>query len=488
MVPAGEITEAAAAAGREVRLAEAAEAVDMVEAAVAVDMVIVVEAVIAVEAAAVGMAIVEVEVEAEPEVEEEAQLQSSRKSITETLMLTLLLTLCSDPRDPSPQVDAAITKIEDERLKQLNQGLDISRLSINPDGSGLFARRPGFATRGKNVILRANYIAVNTTKNLVIYRYHIDVVPEATGRKLKRIIAILLKDPRFVTPATDFRALLVTSAPLPETPMEMEVVYLGEGEDEPLPNARPYRVRIQQTGVLDVSTLVADLKQGTFNVGGDSRKEMVQALNLMVGRYPSSSPGITTLTNSRHYPFDANAVVHALGGGLSAVRGYFRSVRLATSRIMLNINVSHLVTYSALPLTELMNRFGDQNGFDRQMLQKFLRLVRIETTHLPVKKNKAGQVIPRVKTILALANKGDGRKLAHPPKISANGAGPRDVEFYVDAQPEAAPGTAPSKKGAKKKGGAPPSSRSAPSTGYISVYNFFKTRRCMSAWLLSAGC
>jgi len=114
--------------------------------------------------------------------------------------------------------------------------------------------------------------------------------------------------------------------------------------------------------------------------------------------------------------------------------------------------------------------------------------------HLGEKKNKAGESIPRVKTIFGLATKDDGQSLEHPPQfpnLRANpnqifGAGPKDVEFFLSdssgapsssstGQAAGTPGS--KKKGKGKKGGA--SSRGPDQTPpqggrYISVYEFFK--------------
>ena len=52
--------------------------------------------------------------------------------------------------------------------------------------------------------------------------------------------------------------------------------------------------------------------------------------------------------------------------------------------------------------------------------------------HLGEKKNRAGESIPRVKTIFGLANKSDGHGLEHLPRVQSFGAGPKDVEFFLN--------------------------------------------------------
>ncbi|KAM6514240.1 hypothetical protein FALCPG4_015396 [Fusarium falciforme] len=97
-----------------------------------------------------------------------------------------------------------------------------------------------------------------------------------------------------------------------------------------------------------------------------------------------------------------------------------------------------------------MNSYGVHSTV---MLERFLKFLRIQTTHLPEKRNKANEVIPRVKTIFGLARKDDGHGLAHPPRVRQHGAGAKDVEFWLDG--EASSSDAPkaiAKGGAKGKG------------------------------------
>jgi len=99
-------------------------------------------------------------------------------------------------------------------------------------------------------------------------------------------------------------------------------------------------------------------------------------------------------------------------------------------------------------------------------LQKKLKLVRVNVIHLPAKKSKKGQDIPRVKTIFGLAHPQDGRTGSHPPQVTGPGAGPKNVKFWLNATPPAAAGA----KASPKK----PAASAFPSNTYISVFDYFK--------------
>lgn len=213
---------------------------------------------------------------------------------------------------------------------------------------------------------------------------------------------------------------------------------------------------------------------------------MLQTLNIFLSHFARSSPAVATIGRSKSFPLGQNAPRRDLGAGLTAVRGFFSSVRVATCRILVNVNVSHAAFYDAIQLDQLIQKYGTAHGPNRAKLDKFLKRVRVRVTHLGEKKNKAGASIPRVKTIFGLANKNDGHGLDHPPRVKDFGAGPRDVEFYLNdpsaTTSSASTGAAADAPGGKKKGKGKKSgpASTAPAQGsaqgrYISVYDFFKT-------------
>lgn len=62
--------------------------------------------------------------------------------------------------------------------------------------------------------------------------------------------------------------------------------------------------------------------------------------------------------------------------------------------MLVNINVSHAVFFKPGPLVDLIDAFAKAYGRNSWQLERFLKKVRVETTHhLPVKKNKAVESI-----------------------------------------------------------------------------------------------
>ena len=210
------------------------------------------------------------------------------------------------------------------------------------------------------------------------------------------------------------------------------VIYQGDGEDEPLTNAQTHQVRIGPKETFRVSDLTDYLSSTSLNTAYAERLEVVQALNILLCHYAKSHPAIATVGGSKSFAINPNTPTRDLGFGLHALRGFFSSIRVAACRILVNVNVSHGAFFDAIPLDRLLMKFAPSVNFNRLKIQSFLKGVRVKVTHLREKKNKAGQTILRAKTICGLANIGDGRRLAHPPRAQTLGPGSKDVSFFLD--------------------------------------------------------
>lgn len=367
-----------------------------------------------------------------------------------------------------------MTKTEDALLAGKDK-LSLAKLQL----SDKFPTRPGFGTKGQSVTLWANYVTLDASPQLVLYRYAIIVSPAAVGRKLNQINRLLLESSELAgiknDSVTDFKSTLISKQKIND--QTITIPYRSEGEDEPTAKATTYRVEVKFTNTLAVGELVQYLTSTDLSAKYDEKLPMIQALNIFLDHYAKSTGQLAKIGASKTFSLGSNSDTWDLGSGLTAIRGFFASVRAATARVLVNVNVSHGAFYQHGPLERLVMAFGNMGLLK---LSNFLKRLRITTTHLKEKKNRRGEVILRVKTILSLANKDDGRNLAHPPKVRTWGAGPKDVEFWMEsASTSAAAGTSPpstGKKGAKKAkpvAGAAGASGAAGAGRYISVYDFF---------------
>lgn len=79
-------------------------------------------------------------------------------------------------------------------------------------------------------------------------------------------------------------------------------------------------------------------------------------MNIFLKHYAKSTNNLATLGTSKTFSIGSGESVD-LGHGLKAIRGFFTSVRAATNRILVNINVSHGAFYQDGELTRLMTAF-----------------------------------------------------------------------------------------------------------------------------------
>jgi eukaryotic translation initiation factor 2C len=150
------------------------------------------------------------------------------------------------------------------------------------------------------------------------------------------------------------------------------VQYRFEDESQPRPNAPNYRVRIKENGNFSVETLMQHLMSTNQKDALAEQGDIIQALNIIMGHFPKTDPHILSLSANKHFLIEDRAEQSRLAAGLTAIRGYIISVRPATSRLLLNIQVKNAAIYSEVPLVDLIKGFGPANGFNRFRLNASL--------------------------------------------------------------------------------------------------------------------
>lgn len=370
------------------------------------------------------------------------------------------------PNGPIPQPAAGVTKAENKVAKALAMKHQKSSAQAR------YPERPGYGTLGQQVVLYANYFELQSAGK-EMFRYAVHITGEnrqLPKKKLQHVIRLLLEE-HFSqyqnSIATDYSANLISRVKLEEG--EYDVRYRDELADYP-EHAKVYRVKCQFTGSLNPSDLLNYLSSTNASAMFQSKEEVVQALNIVMGHHPKSDPYVASIGANKHYSLHSDASERrSLGAGLEVLRGFFVSVRTAASRILVNVQVRYAACYHEGPLSNVMSEYRRENSLDIYKLEAFLKRLRIRVTHI-VKKNSKGQVIPRMKTIAGLASRADGRSLAHPPKVPKHGAGAKEVEFFLQSPGQSSKNTAAESKKGKKPAKAGP----APPGKYISVADFFR--------------
>ena len=339
-----------------------------------------------------------------------------------------------------------------------------------------FPSRPGYGTRGQNVVLFANYFELLPDPKLPIHRYDIVVKPTPeTKRKLWQVVSLLLQQQPFAEDrksiVTDYGKFLIAPKKLNYRGQEITILYKNEGEDTPAPSATVYKVSLLQPSTFEMGTLI-DYISSTKASTEVERADYLQLLNIWLGHHAKWTPDLVSIGGSKAVSLSRQTPTWDLGAGLIAWRGFFSSVRVAASRILVNVNVSHRVFWEPGRLDVVYDKYS-QSVRSKIDQQGALRGIRVRTTHLPERKNKKGDVIPKIKTLWAFAQLRDGKNpkkpLANPPKVSKIAGGPKDVQFFLNSKPDAPKGKENVPKTQPKK---PESSGSGGK--YISVFDYFR--------------
>ncbi|CRK46005.1 hypothetical protein BN1723_019859, partial [Verticillium longisporum] len=81
----------------------------------------------------------------------------------------------------------------------------------------------------------------------------------------------------------------------------------------------------------------------------------VDALGVILGYTPRKNPEVSPVGSARFFPIGPTCVEKQLGvnNRISAIRGYFQSVRLGTGRALLNVNVTSGIFRTAVSVADL---------------------------------------------------------------------------------------------------------------------------------------
>ncbi|KAB8223806.1 ribonuclease H-like domain-containing protein [Aspergillus novoparasiticus] len=365
-------------------------------------------------------------------------------------------TIYLPPDGKIPPPNPTVRQTEDGIQKAIADPLTLGKLQLNSE----YPPRPGYGTKGQPVVLWANYLNIIPDSNLILYRYAVDVRPSASGRKLAQIVRLVLEAPELSSVAanlvTDFKSTIISREKLPLTNNAIiaPVLYRSELEDEPAEDATQYKARILYANTLRVSQLIEYLTSTDFNQYNE-KLPMIQALNILLNHYPMTSSDLVSRGGTRAnrtFPLSNKAPLSDkahLVGGLTAIRGFFSSVRLAAGRVLVNVNVSHGAFYNSGRLVDLIDTFQKANGKSLTALNEFLHGIQGRTLHLRKRRNRSGELIIKPKTIHSLARRCDGTDLPlnRKPEIQSFGAGSKGIKFWLEPRQAPASGPAASPAG-----------------------------------------
>jgi eukaryotic translation initiation factor 2C len=288
--------------------------------------------------------------------------------------------------------------------------------------------RLGYGTQGKQVVLWTNYVEMTPRKTAVFHLYHIHVrkisdqkdEKKLAGKKLERLVKLFLLAPHMAkfeaNIGTDYRTRVVANEELDSSIEGRErIQYLAENaDDSPLDHGSAKSpevfelwldrfspllsddqrdkmssadLQILATNTLDLSTLMTSLKSVDKEYLKVNKGPFAQTLNIILNHFVKSNMGFVAIGKNKSFRLDPGpGDAEAWGNGLRAIRGFYSSVRPMTGRILVNIIVSNGVFYEPCPLTTTYDNFRRFHDDDILKFHKFLRMVRVQATHIKPKK------------------------------------------------------------------------------------------------------
>lgn len=317
-----------------------------------------------------------------------------------------------------------------------------------------FPGRRGYGTKGKSIILRANYFTMTTAyeakqPETPLYRYEINVQPEISKPKKRRLFELLMQHPSLkdVPSATDFASILVTTKKLDEAKLTADwkkVTLPTESSSQPptqqdqapdfVREARDrntFAVAVKYKLSFNLREMIEYLRSQSSGATYQGSPDVIQMLNIVLTKPPNEDASVKNVGQNKFYPFGSNKGMEGynLNGGLEALRGYFSSVRPSVGRLLLNLNVTAGAFIKPMSLLQLMGEFrGGQDQFEA-----FIRMIKVEARYV-----KDGQKEPFMKKNKSIV----GFAKPFPPKVRVKRFGnAHEVKFsFVDrGKPNAKP-------------------------------------------------
>ena len=212
--------------------------------------------------------------------------------------------------------------------------------------------------------------------------------------------APFLQDPNMGV-ATDYSGTIVTTKRLgfPDKEHVSQYAYYDEEEDGPrAKNPLMLTCKIEFSKVISVGDLMSYLMSTSAADRFADKGAVLQALNIVIVRKPSSNSGIAVGGGARRNKFfPHDAVIGDLGAGLLAIRGYYTSVRTSTLRLLLNVNAVTGAFYQPGCALDLIKTY-ENGGGDLQKLGQFVKRLRVKLKHL-----QAGVGKNRIRTVQGVA-------------------------------------------------------------------------------------
>lgn len=270
--------------------------------------------------------------------------------------------------------------------------------------------RPAYGSQGEEVILWANYFHLRFKETEELFKYEVVITDprkrssennendgKVTGRKamhiFKAVIVQVRRKNKGSVFATDGKQKIVATTSLKQLPENIDCPG-GQGDI-----SHQYDLTISEQ-VIHVVNLATFLKNQAQTPGfmpspsPDSKangfpfhQDIIDAMGTITGHAPRASKSIVNVGRSRFFAKENAELSSKIGDTkiLQISKGFSQSVRPATGRLLLNVNVTHSIFRPAGRISELFDRLPGKNQEKAQKLHRIVSKARIKYTPPPAK-------------------------------------------------------------------------------------------------------
>jgi hypothetical protein len=303
----------------------------------------------------------------------------------------------------------------------------------------LFPPRPGYGTLGQPNILHTNYLSLTLSdKQIFCYKIHIEntassQVPKATVTR--RVILRLLAEqfqPQLPHIATDYLSVVISCVDIPWA-RTYQVT-----DPEPVTDLRicppgKYKVLFSPTGTLSSRKVMNYLNVADHEVNLQTLRQIIQALNVILGHFARKealSYGAVIGSDFSVRPGSHRS--SPPGYGLELTHNLSIKAHAVAARVLVHAGTRCISYRHRGPLSTMIRGYMSHHTPHIGRLEKFLRAIRVHI--MPSVRNYQGRSFGTAVRIRGLASSNDGALLQHPPKVARYGAGPQEVEIFIESR------------------------------------------------------
>ncbi|KAL0534162.1 hypothetical protein IC582_028446 [Cucumis melo] len=273
---------------------------------------------------------------------------------------------------------AALSQPEVSKIEAQVEKMTLTPQNVPPSSSKdlTVAKRPGYGTAGRKVVVRANHFLVQVADK-DLYHYDVSITPEVASKRVCRDIINQLANTyreshlggRYL--AYDGGKSVYVAGQLPFSSKEFMIKLVrkdGAGSSQPTRREREFKVSIKFASKPDLH----HLQQFIHGRQRDAPQETIQVLDVVLRTKPSVE---YTVVGRSFFALELGEPGD-LGNGVEYWRGYYQSLRPVQMGLSLNIDVSARSFYEPICVTEYVVKHFNLRNFSRPMSDQDCRKIR----------------------------------------------------------------------------------------------------------------